>query len=1018
MPRLTILTEKEQREYEYPPTLTVEAQAVCFSIDDVLETVIKRLRGATNRVGFLLQYAYFKACRRFFVAKRYRQEDIEYAAKVLGVPLNKVQLHKYKERTPQSHQQKILELFQCKAYATQQQWIEQEIKLRVSRVLEPRSLFLEILHLLHQNYVEIPSYNLLAEKIAQHYIDHENGLLNDVAKLLGNEQKVALQSLLISPLNQFASPLNQFKTINQSLQPKAINASVRLFEQIATLANPLMPVIETLGLTPDCCEYYATWVKKAKLSQLKQLSDDRKLYLRLIAFLQHQYTIRQDNFVDIFLRSVQSSKNAAIRQLQEADKLTRSQRRAAVRHLTKSRRSYRELIDEITEVTKSAVLTDTGKVETITELLTEHAESENEKEKKKLELLEQSLDDMANNKDYFDILERLSIKLQNRVSGIIKVIVFNPDNSNKQLLAAINHFKDCDGKVTAKSPTEFLKPDEQEALISEKSAFRPSLYKILLFIHVNDAIKSGELNLKHSYRYLAIQDYLIGKEEWKEKRDELLKLARLEEFSNYESAMRKLKIMLDEKYHAVNDRILKGLNPHISFNDDKNDRVQIATPALDEKETKHISAYLNQVGYVPILKILSDIDQVTGFSQSFKHHSIKNSKATPQANVFYAGIIGLGCNIGVPRMAQISAGVNQNTMTNMVKWYFNMANLNAANERIREFINRLALPHVFAHNEDERHGSSDGRKVGVSVECLLATYSFKYFGKDKGVSIYTFIDDRHVLFHHHVMSSSEREAAYVIDGLNNMNVTKIDIHSTDSHGYTELIFSAMHLLGTTFAPRLKNIGKQKIYAFSTKKSYQKLGYKLLPSRPISQKLIENHWEDILRFMATIRLNKVSASQLFKRLSSYAKDNPLYKALKEFGRIVKSLFILTYLDDVKLRQRVEKQLNRIESSNKFAKAIFYANNGEFKQSDPVEQNITVACKIMIQNSIVLWNYLYLSELLSNCSDDKERAEMILLIKEGSVLTWTHVNLHGEFNFRRNAVNDCAFDLAKILALKVK
>ncbi len=267
------------------------------------------------------------------------------------------------------------------------------------------------------------------------------------------------------------------------------------------------------------------------------------------------------------------------------------------------------------------------------------------------------------------------------------------------------------------------------------------------------------------------------------------------------------------------------------------------------------------------------------------------------------------------------------------------------------------------------------------------------------------------------MSSSEREAAYVIDGLNNMNVPKIDIHSTDTHGYTELIFSEMHFLGISFAPRIKNIGNQKIYTFTTKKSYQKLGYKILPSRPIRQKLIEEYWEDILRFMVTIRLNMISASQLFKRLSSYAKDNPLYKAIKEFGRIVKSLFVLTYFDDVKLRQRIEKQLNCIELSNKFSKAIFYANNGEFKQADPDEQNIVVSCKVLIQNSIVLWNYLYLSQLLINCADKNERAEMISLIKEGSVLTWSHINLHGEFDFRHKAANKDFFNMAKILALKV-
>lgn len=186
-----------------------------------------------------------------------------------------------------------------------------------------------------------------------------------------------------------------------------------------------------------------------------------------------------------------------------------------------------------------------------------------------------------------------------------------------------------------------------------------------------------------------------------------------------------------------------------------------------------------------------------------KHHSVKHTKLKPTNQIFYAGIIGLGCNIGIPKMSQISSGINQNTTINTVNWYFNVTNLNAANERIRMFINRLALPHVFTEDETERHGSSDGRKVGVSVDCLLATYSFKYFGKDKGVSIYTFIDDRNVLFHHHVMSSAEREAAYVIDGLNNIHGPKVDIHSTDTHGFTELIFAATHLLDTTYAPRIK-----------------------------------------------------------------------------------------------------------------------------------------------------------------------------------------------------------------------
>jgi TnpA family transposase len=76
----------------------------------------------------------------------------------------------------------------------------------------------------------------------------------------------------------------------------------------------------------------------------------------------------------------------------------------------------------------------------------------------------------------------------------------------------------------------------------------------------------------------------------------------------------------------------------------------------------------------------------------------------------------------------------------------------------------------------------------------------------------------------------------------------------------------------------------------------------------------------LRFVATIKLKESKASQLFGRLSSYSKSNPFYKALKEFGKIIKSIFILKYIDDLKMRQAIEKQLNKAEQANKFAKCL--------------------------------------------------------------------------------------------------
>jgi TnpA family transposase len=116
-------------------------------------------------------------------------------------------------------------------------------------------------------------------------------------------------------------------------------------------------------------------------------------------------------------------------------------------------------------------------------------------------------------------------------------------------------------------------------------------------------------------------------------------------------------------------------------------------------------------------------------------------------------------------------------------------------------------------------------------------------------------------------------------------------------------------------------------------------------------IIEKHWDNILRLAATIKLKESTASQLFKRLSSYSINHPLYRALKQFGRIIKTIFLLKYIDSLELRQMIEKQLNKVENSNKFGKAVFFGENQKFKYSDPADQILAVNCRILIENAVI-------------------------------------------------------------------
>jgi TnpA family transposase len=186
--------------------------------------------------------------------------------------------------------------------------------------------------------------------------------------------------------------------------------------------------------------------------------------------------------------------------------------------------------------------------------------------------------------------------------------------------------------------------------------------------------------------------------------------------------------------------------------------------------------------------------------------------------MFYAGLMGKGCNIGLEKLARVSKGINENTLETVVNWYFSNDHLMAANNRIIRFINKLQLPNIMKKIRGKLHTSSDGKKRNVDFDSILANFSFKYHGSGRGVSIYDFIDERHVLFHSLVMSSSEREAAYVIDGLMCNDEIKSDIHSTDTHGYSDLIFAITHLLGISFAPRLAKLKKRTLYSVEPKKN--------------------------------------------------------------------------------------------------------------------------------------------------------------------------------------------------------
>jgi len=106
----------------------------------------------------------------------------------------------------------------------------------------------------------------------------------------------------------------------------------------------------------------------------------------------------------------------------------------------------------------------------------------------------------------------------------------------------------------------------------------------------------------------------------------------------------------------------------------------------------------------------------------------------------------------------------------------------------------------------------------------------------------------------------------------------------------------------------------------------------------------------------------------------------------------------------LRQAIEKQLDRIEHAHRFTCAVSVGNPREFLQAEKEDQELAEACKRLIKNCIICWNYLYLSQKLGEIGDATSREAFLGAVAHGSAISWQHINLLGEYDFPEEKLQD--------------
>jgi TnpA family transposase len=393
--------------------------------------------------------------------------------------------------------------------------------------------------------------------------------------------------------------------------------------------------------------------------------------------------------------------------------------------------------------------------------------------------------------------------------------------------------------------------------------------------------------------------------------------------------------------------------------------------------------------------LLIEVDRWTRFSQHFTHAGGSAPRSPDVLRHLYAAILAQGCNIGLTKMAQI-ADLSYDRLAWGTTWYLREDTLKAAVAAIVNFQYHQPLSHRWGGGT---LSSSDGQRFPVTGKVRNATALPRYFGYGRGVTFYTWTSDQFSQYGTKVIPATVRDATYVLDELLD-NETELPIveHTTDTAGYTELVFALFDLLGLQFAPRIRDLGDQHLYRVDRTHTYRHLGPRLKGT--IQRDRILRRWDDLLRVAGSLKLGWVTASLFISKLQAYPRQNSLTRALQEYGRLIKTIFILHYLQSEEYRRRINAQLNKGEALHALRRFLFFANEGKVRRKDAEEQLNQASCLNLMTNAVVAWNTIYMMAALDALTAEGYAVEGDDLVHL-SPARYEHINPYGKYRFELGA-----------------
>jgi TnpA family transposase len=595
--------------------------------------------------------------------------------------------------------------------------------------------------------------------------------------------------------------------------------------------------------------------------------------------------------------------------------------------------------------------------------------------------------------DYLYLISEQFKMLRRYTPALLDVLKLQNAPVAKRIMDAIEVLKtmndDSIQTVPADAPTAFIKARWKPLILTSEGINR-RFYEICTMTELKNALRSGDIWVQGSRQFRDFDEYLLPADRFTAfKQSQELDIAINSDCDQYLEDRINL---LEEQLATVNGLALANELPDAIINTTgmKITPLETVVPEAAKKLIDQISTSLPRI---KITELLMEVEQWTNFSCHFVH--LKSEEPAKDKVLLLSAILADAINLGLTKMAESSPEMSYERLSWLQAWYIRDDTYSAALSDLAS----TQFHHPFTdHWGDGTTSSSDGQRFRASGRAETTGHVNPKYGSEPGRMFYTHISDQYAPFNTKVINVGVRDSTYVLDGLLYHEADlQIEEHYTDTAGFTDHVFALMHLLGFRFAPRIRDLKDSKLYVPKSEEGYS--GLQPIIGGALNLKQVREHWDEILRLAASIKHGTVTASLMLRKLGSYPRQNGLALALRELGRLERTLFTLDWLQNTDLRRRVNAGLNKGEARNALARAVFFNRLGEIRDHSFERQRHRASGLTLVTAAIVLWNTVYIEKAVQALRETGQPLDESLL-KHLSPLGWEHISLTGDYVWQQN------------------